>query len=66
MSIFEKSRSKIIDFYEQCFFNLLARNDGLATTGIEEPFVTITMQPQKNPARVLLGLHGNSTEGLLL
>ena len=24
------------------------------------------MQPQENPARVLLGLHGNSTEGLLL
>ena len=24
------------------------------------------MQPQENPARVLLGLHGNSTEGFLL
>ena len=24
------------------------------------------MQPQENPARVLLGLHGNSTQGLLL
>ena len=27
---------------------------------------TITMQPQENPARVLLGLHGKSTEGFLL
>ena len=24
------------------------------------------MQPQKNPARILLGLHGDRTEGLLL
>ena len=24
------------------------------------------MQPQENPARVLLGLHGNSTEGFFL
>ena len=28
----------------------------------KEPFSTITIQPQENPARVLLGLHGNSTE----
>ena len=26
----------------------------------------ITMQPQKNPCRVLLELHGNSTEGFFL
>ena len=32
----------------------------------KEPFSTITMQPQENPARVLLGLHGNSTERFLL
>ena len=32
----------------------------------KEPFSTITMQPQENPARVFLGLHGSSTEGLFL
>ena len=26
----------------------------------------MTMQPQEKPARVLLGLHGDSTEGFLL
>ena len=29
-------------------------------------YITITMQPQENPCRVLLGLHGNSTKGLFL
>ena len=29
----------------------------------KEPFSTITMQPQESPCRVLLELHGNSTEG---
>ena len=27
---------------------------------------TITMQPQENPCRVLLGLHGDCTEGFFL
>ena len=31
-----------------------------------EPISIITMQPQENPCRILLGLHGNSTEGLFL
>ena len=30
------------------------------------PFSTITMQPRENPFRVLLGLHGNSTEVFFL
>ena len=30
------------------------------------PFSTITMQPQENPARVLMVLHGKSTKGFLL
>ena len=33
---------------------------------LTQPFSTITMQLQENPARVLLRLHGNSTEGFLL
>ena len=32
----------------------------------KEPYSTITMQTQENPAGVLLGLHGNSTLGFLL
>ena len=32
----------------------------------KNPLSTITMQLQENPARVLLGLHGNSTEGFFL
>ena len=32
----------------------------------KEAFSTITMQPRENPARVLLGLHGDCTEGFLL
>ena len=31
-----------------------------------KPFSTITMQPLENPCRVLLGLHGNSTERFFL
>ena len=33
---------------------------------MKEPFSIITMQPQENPCRVLLGLHSNSTQGLFL
>ena len=33
---------------------------------LKEPFSTITMQPQENPARVLLLLDVNSIEGFLL
>ena len=33
---------------------------------LKEPLSTITMQPQGNPARVLLLLDVNSTEGFLL
>ena len=32
----------------------------------KKAFSTITIQPQENPARVLLGLHGNSTQGFFL
>ena len=32
----------------------------------ENPASTITMQLQESPSQVLLGLHGNSTQGLLL
>ena len=35
-------------------------------SSLKKTFSTITMQPQENPARYLLGLHDSSTEGFFL